>query len=125
MGAPAGIWLFEGMAQDWRRRGLRHVHHGEICERVMGLWKRLRTVLEQYQGGDAAGGAAGGEQSTSPRPSPQSGEGEGERRRQRADAGWSVLPRRFGWLKSLMLPERQHCVIGFNSLLHGMRRCRR
>jgi hypothetical protein len=31
--------------------------------------------------------------------------------------GWSVLPRRFGWLKSLILPENQHCVIAFNWLL--------
>ena len=44
-------WLFEGMAQDWRRRGLRHVHHGEICQRVLGLWKRLRLVLERHRMG--------------------------------------------------------------------------
>ena len=42
-------WLFEGMGLDWRRRGLRHVHHGEICQRVMGLWSRLRPLLEAYR----------------------------------------------------------------------------
>src|SRR4051812_40378670 len=45
------FWLFEGLALDWRRRGLRHVHHGEITQRVLGLWKRLRSVLERYRAG--------------------------------------------------------------------------
>jgi hypothetical protein len=30
-----------------------------------------------------------------------------------------VLPRRFGWLKSLILPDRQWCVTQFNLLLYG------
>jgi hypothetical protein len=38
--------------------------------------------------------------------------------RPRKVAGWSVLPRRFGWLRSLLLPESQGCVTSFHSLLH-------
>ncbi len=45
------FWLFEGMALDWRRRGLRHVHNAEINQRILGLWKRLRSVLEQWRAG--------------------------------------------------------------------------
>ncbi len=29
-----------------------------------------------------------------------------------------MLPRRFGWLKSLLLPESQGCVTAFHGLLH-------
>jgi len=109
--------LFEGMALDWRRRGLRHVHQGEIHQRILGLWKRLRSVLEQFRAGTLR---AAQRKDTSPRPSPQSGEGEGRAAgAQRAVAGWGVLPLRFGWLKSLILPDRQHCVIGFSWLLYG------
>ena len=132
-------WLFEGLALDWRRRGLRHVHHGEITQRVTGLWKRLRLVIEQWQAGTLRSvvsrqGSVAGEKAT-PRPNPSSQapgqarwqsltppqggreivEGEGCAKR----AGWSVLPRRFGWLKSLLLPDRQYHVTMFNLLLHG------
>src|SRR5689334_4449618 len=89
-------WLFEGRGQDWRRRGLRHMHHAEICQRIMGLWKRLHAVLEKYRAGTLRA-APIGRHDTSPRPSPQSGEGVG--RPPRKLPGWSVLPRRFGWLK--------------------------
>ena len=44
-------WLFEGMYGDWRRRGLTHVHRAEIEQRIWGLWKRLRSVLERYRAG--------------------------------------------------------------------------
>ena len=44
-------WLFAGVYGDWRRRGLRHVHDAEIAYRFMGLWKRLRRVLEAWQAG--------------------------------------------------------------------------
>ena len=30
-----------------------------------------------------------------------------------------MLPRRFGWLKSLILPESRHCIDAFNWLLYG------
>jgi hypothetical protein len=108
-------WLFEGMAADWRRRGLRHVHNGEITLRVSALWKRFRSVVARWEAGTLR---APGVRGTSPRPSPQSGEGEGSAASaQRPKPGWSVLPRTFGWLKSLLLPDRQHCVIAFNWLL--------
>jgi hypothetical protein len=32
--------------------------------------------------------------------------------------GWGVLPRTFGWLKALVLPDRQYCATSFNLLLH-------
>ena len=44
-------WLFEGMYGDWRRRGLTHVHRAEIEQRIWGMWKRLRSVLERYRAG--------------------------------------------------------------------------
>jgi hypothetical protein len=44
-------WLFEGMYLDWRRRGLRHVHNGEITLRVTGLWKRFRSVVARWKAG--------------------------------------------------------------------------
>ena len=51
-----------------------------------------------------------------PDPPPQGG----RERIQTVGAGWrSVLPRRFGWLKSLILPDRQWCVTQFNWLLYG------
>jgi hypothetical protein len=109
-------WLFEGLALDWRRRGLRHVHQGEIHQRILGLWKRLRSVLERHRAGTLR--AATG-RDTSARPSPQSAEGEGRAAgAQRMVPGWSVLPRTFGWLKSLLLPDRQYHVTAFNLLLH-------
>jgi len=42
-------WLFEGMALDWRRRGVTHVHAMAISLRVHGLWKRVHRVLEAYR----------------------------------------------------------------------------
>jgi hypothetical protein len=67
-------WLFFGMDNDWRRRGLRHVHSGEINERIVGLWRRLRSVLERYRAGTlrAVRGRAVQRSDTSPRPSPHS-----------------------------------------------------
>ena len=44
-------WLFEGMYGDWRRRGLTHVHRAEIEQRIWGMWRRLRSVLERYRTG--------------------------------------------------------------------------
>jgi hypothetical protein len=107
--------LLAGMALDWRRRGLRHVHSAEINQRILGLWKRLRSVLEQYRAGTLR---VVQRNDTSPRPSPHSGEGEAcAERVRRAVPGWGVLPRTFGWVKSLLLPESQHCVSAFNWLL--------
>jgi hypothetical protein len=101
------FWLFEGMALDWRRRGLRHVHHGEITQRVLGLWKRLRSVIERYQAGTLR-----------PVVSRQSVVSQSSSHARSVErAGWRVLPRRFGWLKSLILPDRQYCVTSFNLLL--------
>jgi hypothetical protein len=113
-------WLFEGMAADWRRRGLRHVHNGEITQRIGGLWKRFRSVVARWEAGtlrpvvSRQGSVVSEEVTPHPGPPPQ----ERERgRAQRAVPGWSVLPRRFGWLKALLLPDRQHCVLAFNWLL--------
>jgi hypothetical protein len=123
-------WLFEGMGLDWRRRGLRHVHSGEINQRIVGLWRRLRSVLERYRAGtlrpprgrDSSPRPTGSILGSSPRPVaslPQSVEGEAcAGRAPRAVACWTVLPRRFGWLRSLLLPESQGCVTAFHSLLH-------
>ena len=114
-------WLFEGMYGDWRRRGLTHVHRAEIEQRIWGMWKRLRSVLERYRAGTLRA-PRGRKTDTSPRlvrsaaQSPQSGEGEG--RVARVAPAWSVLPRRFGWLKSLILPDRQWCVTQFNCVLY-------
>jgi hypothetical protein len=123
-------WLFFGMDNDWRRRGLRHVHSGEINQRIVGLWRRLRSVLERYRAGtlrpprgrDSSPRPTGSILGPSPRPVaslPQSVEGEAcAGRAPRAVACWTVLPRRFGWLRSLLLPESQGCVTAFHSLLH-------
>ena len=114
-------WLFEGMYGDWRRRGLTHVHRAAIEQRIWGMWKRLRSVLERYRAGTLRA-PRGRKTDTSPRlvrsaaQSPQSGEGEG--RAARVAPAWSVLPRRFGWLKSLILPDRQWCVTQFNCVLY-------
>jgi hypothetical protein len=80
------FWLIDGMAMDWRRRGLRHVHNAEINQRILGLWKRLLSVLEQYRAGTLRAPRAVQRNDTSPRPtgsspvaephSPHSGEGE-------------------------------------------------
>jgi hypothetical protein len=51
-----------------------------------------------------------------PDPPPQGGREIGGG--QRVKPGWSVLPRTFGWLKSLVLPDRQYCATSFNLLLH-------
>jgi hypothetical protein len=114
------FWLFEGMALDWRRRGLRHVHHGEITQRILGLWKRLRSVLEQHRAGTLRAPRGrqqamepGSEEST-PHPDPPA---QGGRKTNSASAWQRVLPRTFGWLKSLLLPDRQYCVNAFNLLL--------
>jgi hypothetical protein len=108
-------WLFEGMALDWRRRGLRHVHQGQIHQRILGLWKRLRSVLERHRAGTlraARGRSRLCESTPHPGPPPQGG-----RESSGASAWQKVLPRRFGWLKSLLLPDRQYCVTSFNLLL--------
>ena len=60
------FWLFDGMAMDWRRRGLRHVHNAEINQRILGLWKRLRSVLERYRAGTLQGACGG----ATPHPGP-------------------------------------------------------
>ena len=112
-------WLFEGMYGDWRRRGLTHVHRAEIEQRIWGLWKRLRSVLERYRAGTlrAPRGRTGVSRKVTPHPDPPP-QG-GRERIQIAGAGWrSVLPRRFGWLKSLILPDRQWCVTQFNCVLY-------
>ncbi len=113
-------WLLAGMDADWRRRGLRHVHEAQISQRIMGLWKRVRSVLERYRAGRLR--APGGRlQEKSPHPGPPPQERERGRAPVRAvGADWrSVLPRRFGWLRSLLLPESRHCIDGFNCLLLG------
>ena len=113
-------WLFEGMYGDWRRRGLTHVHRAEIEQRIWGMWKRLRSVLERYRAGTlrAPRGRKGVLRKVTPHPDPPP-QG-GRERIQTVGAGWrSVLPRRFGWLKSLILPDRQWCVTQFNLLLYG------
>ena len=112
-------WLFEGMYGDWRRRGLTHVHRAEIEQRIWGLWKRLRSVLERYRAGTlrAPRGRKGVLRKVTPHPDPPP-QG-GRERIQTVGAGWrSVLPRRFGWLKSLILPDRQWCVTQFNCVLY-------
>jgi hypothetical protein len=108
-------WLFEGMALDWRRRGLRHVHHPEICQRIVGMWKRLRSVIARFEAGKLRPPRARAVRLLTLPPDPlPNGEGDSNCR-----SGWrSVLPRRFGWLKSLISPERQHHVIAFNLLIH-------
>ena len=123
---PLLYWLFEGMYLDWRRRGLRHVHNGEITLRVMGLWKRFRSVVARWEAGTlrpVAGrrGAVGREKITPhPDPPPQGGReiGGGDGSAKRAVPAWSVLPRAFGWLRALVLPDRQYCATSFNLLLH-------
>jgi hypothetical protein len=119
-------WLFAGMYADWRRRRLRHVHGVEINERILGLWKRLRSVLERHQAGTLRPVRPrvppAKESTPHPDPPPQGGR---EMQQQRCAAptlrvrsGWQlVLPRRFGWLKSLLLPESQGYVTSFNWLL--------
>jgi hypothetical protein len=107
-------WLFEGMAQDWRRRGVTHVHAAEISLRVVGLWKRVHSVLEKWRAGTlrAPGGRAN---HPHPGPPPQ------ERERGRAERvvpSWSVLPRGFGWLRTLLLPESVYHVNAFYPLLN-------
>jgi len=103
-------WLFEGMARDWRRRGLRHVHEREIGQRIMGLWKRLNLVILRWEAGTLR--AAGGRGLTPHPPAPSRGEG-----KVRSAPGWSVLPRRFGWLRSLLLPGSQGPVVAFHFML--------
>jgi hypothetical protein len=142
-------WLFFGMDSDWRRRGLRHVHSGEINERIVGLWRRLRSVLERYRAGTLRAGRARevtlhpgfsplhgpnpqGEresigdaalemlpnlEESSPHPDPPPQVRERGRTARKVPC-WSVLPRQFGWLRSLLLPESQGCVTAFHSLLH-------
>ena len=115
------FWLFEGMALDWRRRGLRHVHEGEIHQRILGLWKRLRSVLErsvleQYRAGTLRA-ARGRDASVARPPHAIFPLRSAERAGGRCCRG-GVLPRRFGWVKSLLLPESQHCVNAFNWLLY-------
>jgi hypothetical protein len=90
-------WLFEGMYGDWRRRGLTHVHRAEIEQRIWGMWKRLRSVLERYRAGTlrAPRGRKGVLRKVTPHPDPPP-QG-GRERIQTVGAGWwSVLPRRFG-----------------------------
>jgi hypothetical protein len=113
-------WLFEGMYLDWRRRGLRHVHNGEITLRVMGLWKRFRSVVARWEAGTlrpvvSRQGAVVSEKSIPPQGGREIGTAEAGAKR--AKPAWSVLPRTFGWLKSLVLPDRQYCVTAFNWLL--------
>ena len=113
-------WLFAGVYGDWRRRGLRHVHDAEIAYRFMGLWKRLRRVLDAWQAGTLRPPREpkGVLRKVTPHPDPPPQVG--RERTQAAGAGWrKVLPRTFGWLKALVLPDRQHCVTAFNLLLHA------
>jgi hypothetical protein len=106
-------WLFEGMSLDWRRRGLRHVHHGEITQRIMGLWKRLHAVLRRWEAGTLrAAGRAGVAATPHPDAPPQGG-----REQTRTPPAWSVLPRRFGWLWALLTPPAQGCVVAFQFML--------
>jgi hypothetical protein len=117
-------WLFETMARDWRGRGLRHVHQAEIAHRIMGLWKRFRAVVTQWEAGTLV--AARGrvlqrdlarpiESTPRPDPPPQGG----REKFPTPGARWAeVLPRRFGWLKALLLPENQPRATIFNLLLH-------
>ena len=106
--------LFDGMARDWRQRGLRHVHHGEITQRILGLWGRLRRVIARWEAGTlcpppARGGTGGSSEGTPhPGPAPQGG---------REKPAWSVLPRRFGWLRALLRPQSQGPVIAFHYML--------
>ena len=102
-------WMFEAMGRDWRGRGVRPVHETEIAQRVMGLWKRLNSVFRRWQAGTLRA-----PRDAHPSPPPQ------ERERGRAARvlpGWSVLPRTYGWLKTLLLPETRNWVDAFNCLL--------
>ena len=122
-------WLFEGMGRDWWRRGLRHERHGEIGQRIMGLWKRLYSVLRRWEAGTlcpprvrvaltphppASGPIFAGKNGIPSRAPPSPSRGEGQVRSAQA---WSVLPRRFGWLRSLLSAEGQWPVVAFHFML--------
>jgi len=102
-------WMFEAMGRDWRGRGVRPVHETEIAQRVMGLWKRLNSVFRRWQAGTLRA-------PRDPHPSPPPQERE-RGRAARVLPGWSVLPRTYGWLKTLLLPETRNWVDAFNCLL--------
>ena len=111
-------WLFEGMALDWRRRGLRHVHEAEITQRILGLWKRLRSVLERHRAGTlrpprARRGLIDALSGTTPHPDPP-----GQARWQgltppqggRERKAWA-FPRGVAWVVRLLVPVTgQQCV---------------
>jgi hypothetical protein len=105
-------WMLDGMALDWRRRGVTHVHHVEIALRMLGLWKRVQSVLERYRAGTLRAPRG---RSVTPHPDPLP---RGEREKTSRACAWSVLPRRFGWLKSLFSAESVYHVNAFYPLLH-------
>jgi hypothetical protein len=108
-------WMLEGVSLDWRRRGLRHVHSAEIWQRLLGLGKRFRSVVARWEAGTLTaprGRVARSAEGRAPAPDPQGG------RELNGATGWrSVLPRRFGWLKTLVLPENVGWITSFNCLL--------
>ena len=104
-------WLFEGVALDWRRRGVTHVHALEISLRVHGLWKRVHRVLEAWRAGRLRVAVR---RVTPPLSPPSRGGG----RKTRSVCAWGVLPRRFGWLKSLFSLESVYHVNAFYPLIH-------
>jgi hypothetical protein len=108
-------WMLDGVSLDWRRRGLRHVHSAEIWQRLLGLGKRFRSVVARWEAGTLTaprGRVARSGEGRAPAPDPQGG------RELNGATGWrSVLPRRFGWLKTLVLPENVGWITSFNCLL--------
>jgi hypothetical protein len=114
-------WLFEGMGLDWRRRGLQHVHSAEIGQRIMGLWRRLRLVIARWEAGTLVVARVPGlarqptESTPHPNPPPQGG----REKIPTPGARWAeVLPRRFGWLRALLLPATQGYAVAFQTMLH-------
>ena len=107
-------WLFEGMALDWRRRGVTHVHALEISLRVHGLWKRVHRVLEAWRAGTLRVARARVRDVTPPLSPPSRGGG----RETHRVCAWGVLPRRFGWLKSLFSLDSVYHVNAFHPLIH-------
>jgi hypothetical protein len=43
--------LFKAMAFEGRRQGVGHAVGSAIAQRMFGLWKRLRSVLERWRAG--------------------------------------------------------------------------
>jgi len=107
------LWVvINQMALEGRRRGIGQALETAIQRRILGLWKRLRSVLARWEAGTltaargrkaAKGNATPQESTPHPDPPPQGGrETNGELRAQRGAAVWGKLPRGFGWLGRLL-----------------------